>query len=280
MLPACSSLPGRGSTGDICSKPCSESIQRYRTSAVAAVPTTAHKRLLAYLEWTSTAVRMLGYQVSDGDLNRLVLNERYKLLLSGVGTMTSTEMEVQRVVNGLISLELDERMAAFEAAIKAPQSLVDRWSMVGDFVLPDTSFYINHEHKLRDADLAAAAKGWGGSVHVLVSIVIVDELDALKEVKDRHVRWRAGHMLGVLDEVFKNSPAVGRLRTDVTDQGGLPSQVTIELVFGPPGHVRLPINDDETVDRALAIQALADRYLPMTPASPHGHAAAAFRSSS
>ena len=56
-------------------------------------PTTAHKRLLAYLKWTSNAVRMLGSQVSPADLDRLVLTERYKLLLAGVGTMTSTEME-------------------------------------------------------------------------------------------------------------------------------------------------------------------------------------------
>lgn len=34
-------------------------------------------------------------------------------------------------------------------------------------------------------------------------------------------------------------------------------QITIELVFDPPGHTRLPINDDEIIDRALAIEALA-----------------------
>ena len=100
-----------------------ETLQRVHTEVFnlrgGGGPGTAHKRLLAYLEWTSNAVRMLGYQVSDADLNSLVLTERYKLLLSGVGTMTSTEMEVQRVVNGLVSLELEERVAAFDAAIKA-----------------------------------------------------------------------------------------------------------------------------------------------------------------
>lgn len=72
----------------------------------------AHERLLAYVEWASAAVRMLGNQVSNGDLDRLVLTGRYRLLLAGlVGTMTSTEQPVQRVVNGLVSLELDERVA-------------------------------------------------------------------------------------------------------------------------------------------------------------------------
>lgn len=35
------------------------------------------------------------------------------------------------------------------------------------------------------------------------------------------------------------------------------SGFTIEIVFDPPGHVRLPIN--EIIDRILAIQPLADR---------------------
>jgi hypothetical protein len=46
----------------------------------------------------------------------LVLTERYRLLLAGLaGTMTSTERPVQRVLNGLVSLELDERVADFAA---------------------------------------------------------------------------------------------------------------------------------------------------------------------
>lgn len=113
----------------------------------------AYERLLAYVEWTSVAVRMLGNQVGNADLDRLVLTERYRLLLAGlVGTMTSTERPVQRVVNGLVSLELDERVADFEAAIKALQGQIARWSAYGRYVVPDTSFYIHHKDKLEDAD--------------------------------------------------------------------------------------------------------------------------------
>ena len=36
------------------------------------------------------------------------------------------------------------------------------------------------------------------------------------------------------------------------------SEVSSELVFDPSGHVRLPIDDDEIIDRALAIEPLAD----------------------
>ena len=41
------------------------------------------------------------------------------------------------------------------------------------------------------------------------------------------------------------------------------SEVTIELVFDPPGHVRLAIDDDEIIDRALAVGPLADRKVTL-----------------
>jgi hypothetical protein len=39
--------------------------------------------------------------------------------------------------------------------------------------------------------------------------------------------------------------------------------VTIEVVLDPPGHRRLPISDDEIIDRTLAIQSLAARPVPL-----------------
>ncbi len=229
-------------------------------------PSTAYKRLLAYLEWTSNAVRMLGNQISSADLDRLVLTRRHELLLSGVGGMTSTEMEVQRVVNGLVSLELDQRVEAFDAAIKALDAQIGRWPAYGHFVVPDTSFYIEHDQKLKDADFGPLIDVWQSPVTVLMPIVIVDELDGLKQSKDKHVRWRAGYTLAVLDMVFTNTAGAARLRAGdvVPGADGLTrSEVSIELVFDPPGHVRLPINDDEIIDRALAIEPLADRMVTL-----------------
>ena len=42
--------------------------------------------------------------------------------------------------------------------------------------------------------------------------------------------------------------------------GGLPSgEVVIEILLDPPGHVRLPIADDEIISRILASEPLAGR---------------------
>jgi hypothetical protein len=233
----------------------------------ARAPQGAHKRLLSYLEWTSNAVRTLGNQISPPDLERLVLTRRYEQLLSGVGTMTGTETEVQRVVNGLVSLEIRQRADDFAAAVKALDNQINRWSSYAHFVVPDTSFFIEHPDKLKDVDFGPMLNIWQALITVLVPIVVVDELDRLKKSKDQHERWRAGYTLAVLDRVCEGSTGRGQLRAaePVTPPPGEKghSPIDIELVFDPPGHVRLPINDDEIVDRALAAQALAGRNLTL-----------------
>ena len=221
----------------------------------------AYGRLLSYLEWTSNAVRMLGTQISSADLEHLVLTRRHELLLSGVGNMTSIEIEVQRVVNGLVSLELDQRVDAFNQAIKELAEQIGRWSGRWNLAVLDTSFYIEHEQKLEEADFAPLLGVRESDIHIIVPIVVVDELDGLKQSKDKHVRWRARYTLAVLDRLFARTTGPARLREDdfsVLGSGGIPrGQITMELLFDPPGHVRLPINDDEIIDRALAVEPLA-----------------------
>jgi rRNA-processing protein FCF1 len=230
--------------------------------------TSAYTRLLDYLDWVGRTVRALGNQISIADLDRLVLTKRYEQLLAGVGTMTGTEIEVRRVVNGLVSLELAQRIEAFDQAVKALDAQIKRWSNPWNLVVLDTSFYIQHEQKLGDADIAPLVIAPQSDVHVIVPIVVVDELDGLKQSKDSRVRGRARYTLAVLDRVFAvSTTGPAQLRTgdvlipgpDGTGRG----QITMELLFDPPGHVRLPIYDDEIVDRALAVVPLAAGHVTL-----------------
>lgn len=224
---------------------------------------SAHGRLTAYIEWATNAVSMLHGQVSQADVERLILTRGYERLLSGVGTLTGTDVGTRRVVNGLVSQELQQRETALEEAVKALSTRIDRWSGPEEFGLADTSVYIQHGSKLEEMDFASMMSLiWiDKSVRIVVPLIVMDELDALKEIKDRDVRWRAGYTLAVFDRLFAESAGTALLRRP--DQGAGRGAVTMEPFFDPPSHVRLPINDDEIIDRGLAIQALAGREVTL-----------------
>lgn len=205
---------------------------------------------------------MVGGRISQADLAALVLNRRYEVLLGSFGTMAATETAVQRVVNDLVSLELDERVKDFDAAIATLKAYKERWSNVGDLLVLDTNFYVEHPDEVQDADLArvTAARTPGWAIHVLVPLLVVDELDRLK--RDNRVRSRARTALRTLNTVFarvSEDQPMGRLRADAPNMG----PVTMELLFDPPEHERLPDPDAEIVDRALAVQILSGHDVTM-----------------
>jgi hypothetical protein len=242
-------------------------------------PGHAQDRISRYLEWVFNAVRHLTFQVSAADIDRLVTCGYDRLLAAS--TMPGTDMGTQRVLNGMLSLELDQRIEAFEATIAALRQQIAGWQRSGVFAAPDTSFYIEHDVKLEDVDFRPVLRISDEPVHVLVPIAVVDELDNLKKSKDRHVSWRAGHTLAVLDRAVGTPPGSGLLRAEnfsVLGTGELPSgAVTIEILFDPPGHVRLSISDDEIISRIRAIEPLAGRSITLvtydTGQSTRGRAA-------
>jgi rRNA-processing protein FCF1 len=201
---------------------------------------SAYGRLLAYLVWANDSVRMLTSQISDRDIDRLVRTRTHQTLLDGVGHLAGTDQ--QRLVNGILSLETEQRTAALEDAVATFQDQMERWSSGVSLLAPDTSFYIQHHTMFEDVDFNQLVES-ASAVRVLFPMVVIDELDRLKESKDKHTRWRAGHTLAVLDRL---------LNGDGTD---VPHGV--EILPDPPGHVRLPIPDDEIVDRVIAVQGIA-----------------------
>lgn len=226
----------------------------------------AQERALAYLKWTNSAVRMLGNQISPSDLNHLVLTDRYKLLLTAAGTLTGLDTPTQAVFNGLVDRELEARVIAFDEAVKTLEHQIARWSGYEPYVMPDTSFYIHHQAKLEDIAFGSLLVDPHNDFIVLVPMVIVDELDRLKESKDKNTRWRAGYTLAVLDRLFEHCPARALLRkgeAEPTSKVAPSGDVWVELLFEPPGHVRLPNSDDEIIDQALAVEPLANRKVTL-----------------
>ncbi|MER6563447.1 PIN domain-containing protein [Streptomyces sp. NPDC001027] len=219
----------------------------------------AFEGLLTYLEWATEAARMLRSQVSDRDLEQLVFTARYKALLASCGTLAGSAQ--QRLVNGLVQLEVAERIEAFEAAVDALDTQISQWNMREAFVVADSSFYIQNEVKLADLNLHKIldVRRWE-FVRLLFPIVVVDELDDLKDASKHRARWRAAHTLGRLDEVL-DGHTHGFLNegAHTPQDGETRDRVTVEIVLDPPGHVRLDRADDEIIDRTVAIQGLAGR---------------------
>lgn len=214
----------------------------------------------AYIGWVNEAVQHLAWMVPTGTLDHLVLTTRYWSLQAQPGS--AALQPVQQMMN----VELAERDRAFSTALAEVHAEINRWNQhVGVLTVLDTSFYITHPDKLEEADFAPHLGLRGEPIRLVVPILIIDELDGLKRSGDKHLRWRAGYSLGVLDRVLRHSTGPAQLRAEdsaaITEGSGeIPrGAVTLEVLFDPPAHARLPIADDEIVDRALAVQASAER---------------------
>ena len=215
----------------------------------------AYARLTSYLEWATNSVRMLEHRVSGADIDRLVLTRGYERLLSAVGGLTSADIGTQRVLNGLLDLEIRQRISAIDEVVADLGAQIGCWSGMLAFVVPDTSVYIEHDDKLECLDFHSLLQVRPDkTVRVVVPVIVLDELDGQKRNGDARKRWRAGYTLGLMEKAFA-APVRGELRPQTADMsyGG----VILDVLFDPPGHARLPINDDEIIDRALAAQALA-----------------------
>ena len=213
-----------------------------------------HGDLTSYLDWANENARVLRNQVRPTDIDRLIFTPRF-WRLADFGDRRD------RFTLDLLSAELAERGEVWERAWAALKAEIDRWSSDAYPIVVDTSVFIHHPDKIRDIAYAELLGVGFEEVRLVVPRVVVDELDRLKESGNQQSRWRAAHTLGVLDELLLRPRARVTIReadnfSAVVDGGGTPhDKVTIEVLFDDAHHVRLQDNDDEIIDRALALQA-------------------------
>lgn len=202
-----------------------------------------------YLTWVHETVRMWRHRVAPEDIDRLLRTPAYWAIQGAPGAasikLTNTEVAERQVI-------LSEVVAWLEETIK-------KWQRSpGRFVVADTSVYCHHQDRVENISFTNALDiHQEHPIRLLVPILVLDELEGLKQSSKARTRWRAAHTLGKFDEVL-HSAGVGVLRTEdetPTDRPDLAGPVYLEVFFDPAGHRRLPINDDELIDRALAIQA-------------------------
>jgi hypothetical protein len=205
-----------------------------------------------YRQWAHNAAGQLTSYVAAEDVTRMVLTRRYWELTAAPAPLIE-----------LIHVELDDRIAMFSSETETFEADIERWSRVGVFVVADTSVYIEASDKIEILDFRPLLGVREEPIHLVVPIAVVDELEGLKRHRDKHIRWRAGYSLAVLEDRLPSGTGAGRVQEeDFTPlkEGGIPKgEVTTEVLFDPPSHVRLPIADDEIVARAVAVKTVSNR---------------------
>lgn len=221
--------------------------------------TTPAERLEAYKRWATTAARLLGPVISRDDLDRLVTTPGYWALQRMAPTEAKHQFE-------LIDLELDERRSDLTQARAELAGDLRRWSsQPGMLVVADANVYLHHEHYFDDIPWHPIVQAQTEGVRLVIPLLVVDELDRNKRAAQNKrtnrsggtelVRTRARKTLAKLDRLFENP----RWTADLIPARDKFGAVTAELLLDDPEHTRLPIADDEIVDRARALQDLTRR---------------------
>ena len=230
-----------------------------------------NRPLETYLDWSQVSADRLRGFLSPKDVHRLVLTDTHLQL--AVGSISAAQGGPGGHVGVAAQQEKAAAVARLTAARDGLTAEVEHWATpaIFDIVVFDTSAFIRAPDKLDALDVAATAgRASHEAVRLVVPIAVVDELDGLKRHQDKHVRWRAGHTLGVLYGQLRRQPhdAVMWRDNDFTDTSRLHARVYLEVLFDPPGHLRLPITDDEIVARAADVAAVvpADRRVVLVTA--------------
>jgi hypothetical protein len=209
-----------------------------------------------YLEWTAKAVRTLRNHFTQQALEQLVLTHNYWALLNS--HPNAAQSMVEQEIHARSEALLNARIELQEAQEWATQHS-------GRVVILDTSVFCQHPDKLEDLDLAGILHLRETPVRVIIPIIVIDELDNLKQARSRdHTRWRAGYTLAVLDRILDHNGQERLRDADFTplDHGGIPrGVVTVEVLFDEPGHIRAPINDDEIISRSVAMWRPLGRHI-------------------
>ncbi|MBC6461457.1 PIN domain-containing protein [Actinomadura sp. HBU206391] len=201
----------------------------------------------AYLHWANESVRALRSALPSAEQNRLIMT-------SAFWHIQSMATPLANATTSTINTEVQARKTELDALYIALQDQISRWESVR-IAIPDTSMFIRHD-KVEEWDLAPLLQlAEGEPLHIVIPMAVVDELDRLKEASKKETRWRARYSTAVLDRVLPDPTQTGVLR----EQGYEPGRgcVTVEVLLDPPGHVRLPGDDDEIVDQAYSVNGLA-----------------------
>lgn len=228
-----------------------------------AEPTDA---LRAYRSWASSQARVLGSQLSAGEVDRLVTTKRYWV----IETLVPQD---SRNLRDLLDTEISERLSDLKDAIEELRRDKERWTD-GDGVVTvvlDTNILEDHLDELASANWHSIASCPPTNTIVLaVPMAVVDELDGHKRNTTKPaegespLRTRARLALKFLEGRIQSPGDWVPLNPLSTDHETAPGAVLITIAPEEIGHVPIAHADSEIVDRALALKPWAKALLVLS----------------
>jgi hypothetical protein len=201
-----------------------------------------------YKRWLEDAVGGLSLYLPRAEIDRLVRTANSWRVLA-----LPRPVSYNDDVTGVAKRELQERVEDLQAAYDAAEH-IRHWRARGHVVVADTNVYLHHTNTFDHMDWNSLLDMYVRSfddIRLVIPLLVIDELDRSKQGQ-RDVRSRARTTLATISHLLGGSPN-GRATFGDPENG---PRKTVELFFDPAWHTRLPDNDDELIDRTLAIQAL------------------------
>jgi rRNA-processing protein FCF1 len=196
-----------------------------------------------YLAWVNLAWRALEYQLRHTQLEELLHTRHYWALRQMDGN--------QAWLTGQIKVELNSRREALVELADQAKRLAGRWGVAsGMIVVPDTNVLLHSIQYFDELDWHAALR-IVASVHLVLPMVVVDQIDNLKRSKQQ-ARSHARQTANKIETILAGRPLE---RVFLRTNGG--ARTTVEVLVDPLDHERLPDSDSEIVDRAAYLAELA-----------------------
>jgi rRNA-processing protein FCF1 len=199
-----------------------------------------------YLAWVEASEQQLVSILHPADVEALLHTPRHWVIQSGDGAAV-------RLV-ALVMAELDSRKRAFTRLLDALTAVIDRWlDRPGLIVFLDTNVFLEFPERFQDIDWPLLT-GASEAVHVVVPLVVVDELDRLKRNHNTKTRARTS-----LRELRGRLVDTGAEQYVSLDRQGVTQTTTLQLLLDPVGHVRLSRPDEEILDQASQLANILQR---------------------
>ncbi len=194
--------------------------------------------LSEYLAWVDAAERRLAGMLPPSDIESILLTRQHWALRSMDGATPGLASAVR--------LELEQRQRVLEHCYRDLESAHVRWeSRSGTVAVPDTDTNVFlHQSQTIDELPWSDIIGSHEDVHVVVPLIVIDELDKLKRDNNKKLQRAARQSLRRLQSLVDDTPA-----SPATAETSHGATVTIEVLVDPPQHRRLTDPDYEILGR-------------------------------